>query len=77
LVVVMVQIRMDEPWSEGILILVALVAAVPVFALARAGHAATRLEPGRAYLAFFLLLLFAGAAAWGLRRARDQIAATS
>ena len=45
---------------------------------ALAAYAATRLEPGPGYLAFFLLLLFAAtAAAWGLRRARDQIAATS
>ncbi len=44
LLVVMVQIRMDGPWSEGVLVLVALIAAVPVFALALAAPREARAE---------------------------------
>ena len=44
LLVVMVQIRMDGPWSEGVLVLVALIAAVPAFALALAAPREARAE---------------------------------
>jgi hypothetical protein len=44
LLVVMVQIRMDEPWADGVLLLVALVAAVPLLALALAAPREARAE---------------------------------
>jgi hypothetical protein len=44
LLVVMVQVRMDEPWADGVLLLVALVAAVPLLALALAAPREARAE---------------------------------
>jgi hypothetical protein len=81
LLVVMLQIRMDEPWADGVLLLVALVAAVPLLVLELIidGDEIGTPGDGPSLVGWPLVLAVAtvAAAAWGLRGGRDQIAATS